>query len=67
MSGFTGCNCPSCRGEGPPDEPEMPEPSDAFIAGWIADGANSKTIADNCSDDIEKAWVHYLKVQKEEE
>jgi hypothetical protein len=60
------CNCPSCRGEGPPDEPEMPEVSDEFLEEWIGDESNRDTIAEKCAHEIDAAWSTYLEGQIEE-
>ena len=51
------CNCPSCRGEGPPDD-ETPEPSEDFIASWIEE--HNETIVDRFADQIQEDWEKYL-------
>ena len=47
------CNCPSCRGEGPPDD-EAPEFTDDFADEWIDD--NRETVIEECSKKIEAAY-----------
>jgi hypothetical protein len=47
------CNCPSCRGEGPPDD-DVPEFDDKYADEWIDD--NRETVIEECSEKIQAAY-----------
>ena len=47
------CNCPSCRGEGPPDD-EAPEFTDDFVDEWIDD--NREIVIEECLENIKAAY-----------
>jgi hypothetical protein len=51
------CNCPSCRGEGPPDD-ETPEFTDDFAEEWI-DG-HKETVKELCAEKIQEAYEKWL-------
>ncbi len=57
------CNCPSCRGEVPPDGPDD-EPSDEFIDEWIDNHRDS--VVDCCIEKIQAAWESHCESEKEE-
>ena len=58
------CNCPSCRGEGPPDDDEIEVP-DSFIEEWIED--NRDKIVDHFLRQIEEAYAEKRSSDLEEQ